>query len=284
MEKQTAACELIYRADFIRKRRVRKGRVEYLVKWKGYQNRDSTWEPEKNILDRTLILDYNQRQNRRKIGKRRKSEVENFKPSGSPIYPAFTDDKNNNRTTKSSHHKRHFLFDKSNENGEHDESIKNELQEDISPEESDTEKMDNDPEYKFFNHLNLRKNKDCDSVLYNSDDCYDEKSKRDQMCFDWLANPIRPHEDQKLDSRETDIATELSQKVSSDADPNESDQETVEWVESDLEMDIDNEDQNKKEDDLKGFPDVVATDVTCNSVTVTFFESPSKMGFFESDE
>ncbi|XP_052070731.1 chromo domain-containing protein cec-1-like [Mytilus californianus] len=284
MEKQTAACELIYRADFIRKRRVRKGRVEYLVKWKGYPNRDSTWEPEKNILDRTLILDYNQRQNRRKIGKRRKSEVENFKPSGSPIYPAFTDDKNNNRTTKGSHQKRHFLFDKSNENEENDENIKNELQEDISPEESDAEKMDNDPEYKFFNHLNLRKNKDCDSVLYNSDDCFDEKSKRDQMCFDWLSNPIRPHEDQKLDARETDIATELSQKVSSDADPNESDQETVEWVESDLEMDIDNEDQNKKEDDLKGFPDVVATDVTCNSVTVTFFESPSKMGFFESDE
>ncbi|XP_076072462.1 uncharacterized protein LOC143044371 [Mytilus galloprovincialis] len=283
MEKQTA-CELIYRADFIRKRRVRKGRVEYLVKWKGYQNRDSTWEPEKNILDRTLILDYNQRQTRRKIGKRRRSEVENFKPSGSPIYPAFTDDKNNNRTTKSSHHKRHFLFDKSNENGEHDENIKNELEEDVSPVESDAEKMDHDPEYKFFNHLNLRKNKDCDSVLLNSDDCFDEKSKCDQKCFDWLATPIRPHEDQKLDARDTDIATELNQKMSSAANDNDSDQETVEWVESDLEMDIDNEDQSKKEDNLKGFPDVVATDVTCNSLTVTFFESPSKMGFFESDE
>ncbi|XP_065343455.1 polycomb group protein Pc isoform X1 [Cloeon dipterum] len=45
----------VYAAERIMKKRLRKGRVEYFVKWKGWSQKHSTWEPEENILDGRLI-------------------------------------------------------------------------------------------------------------------------------------------------------------------------------------------------------------------------------------
>ncbi|XP_055609324.1 polycomb group protein Pc [Uranotaenia lowii] len=45
----------VYAAERIMKKRVRAGKVEYLVKWKGWSTRHNTWEPEENILDIRLI-------------------------------------------------------------------------------------------------------------------------------------------------------------------------------------------------------------------------------------
>lgn len=45
----------VYAAERIMKKRVRAGKVEYLVKWKGWSTRHNTWEPEENILDERLI-------------------------------------------------------------------------------------------------------------------------------------------------------------------------------------------------------------------------------------
>ncbi|XP_021915621.1 polycomb group protein Pc isoform X2 [Zootermopsis nevadensis] len=45
----------VYAAERIMKKRVRRGRVEYFVKWKGWSQKHSTWEPEENILDGRLI-------------------------------------------------------------------------------------------------------------------------------------------------------------------------------------------------------------------------------------
>ncbi|XP_005108393.1 chromobox protein homolog 8 [Aplysia californica] len=47
--------ERVFAAECIQKRRVRKGKVEYLVKWKGWSIKYNTWEPEENILDHRLI-------------------------------------------------------------------------------------------------------------------------------------------------------------------------------------------------------------------------------------
>ncbi|GFR69679.1 chromobox protein 8 [Elysia marginata] len=53
--------ERVFAAECIQKRRVRKGKVEYFVKWKGWSINDlrycryNTWEPEENILDSRLI-------------------------------------------------------------------------------------------------------------------------------------------------------------------------------------------------------------------------------------
>ncbi|XP_031350740.1 polycomb group protein Pc isoform X2 [Photinus pyralis] len=45
----------VYAAERIMKKRIRRGGVEYLVKWKGWSQKHNTWEPEENILDGRLI-------------------------------------------------------------------------------------------------------------------------------------------------------------------------------------------------------------------------------------
>ncbi|XP_031631250.1 polycomb group protein Pc-like [Contarinia nasturtii] len=45
----------VYAAEKIIRKRYKKGKVEYLVKWKGWTPRYNTWEPEENILDTRLI-------------------------------------------------------------------------------------------------------------------------------------------------------------------------------------------------------------------------------------
>ena len=50
--------EQVFAVEAITKKRIKKGKVEYLVKWKGYSPRYSTWEPEENILDPRLIQQF----------------------------------------------------------------------------------------------------------------------------------------------------------------------------------------------------------------------------------
>ncbi|KAL9957096.1 hypothetical protein ACROYT_G038689 [Oculina patagonica] len=58
----------IFAAECILKKRTRKGRIEYLVKWKGWSAKHNTWEPADNILDARLLLAYEN--SRRRKGKR----------------------------------------------------------------------------------------------------------------------------------------------------------------------------------------------------------------------
>uniref|UniRef100_A0A8D0D1N0 Chromobox homolog 8b n=1 Tax=Sander lucioperca TaxID=283035 RepID=A0A8D0D1N0_SANLU len=53
----SAVGERVFAAESIIKRRIRKGRIEYLVKWKGWSPKYSTWEPEENILDSRLFVE-----------------------------------------------------------------------------------------------------------------------------------------------------------------------------------------------------------------------------------
>ncbi|KAF0037895.1 hypothetical protein F2P81_010769 [Scophthalmus maximus] len=43
------------------------GRIEYLVKWKGWSPKYSTWEPEENILDSRLFVAFEQREREREL-------------------------------------------------------------------------------------------------------------------------------------------------------------------------------------------------------------------------
>jgi len=54
--------EMVFAAEKISKKRLRKGKVEYLVKWQGWGPKYSTWEPEENILDARLIDQFNEKQ------------------------------------------------------------------------------------------------------------------------------------------------------------------------------------------------------------------------------
>ncbi|XP_068455679.1 chromobox protein homolog 6a [Clinocottus analis] len=57
----------VFAAEAILKRRVRKARLEYLVKWKGWAMKHSTWEPEENILDDRLILGFERKEREREV-------------------------------------------------------------------------------------------------------------------------------------------------------------------------------------------------------------------------
>ncbi|KAK9504714.1 hypothetical protein O3M35_010983 [Rhynocoris fuscipes] len=59
---ELAMGDRVYAAERIMKKRLRKGRVEYYVKWKGWSQKHSTWEPEENILDGRLIDIFEQRE------------------------------------------------------------------------------------------------------------------------------------------------------------------------------------------------------------------------------
>uniref|UniRef100_A0A7M5U8B0 Chromo domain-containing protein n=1 Tax=Clytia hemisphaerica TaxID=252671 RepID=A0A7M5U8B0_9CNID len=48
----------VFAAEKILKKRYKKGRAEYLVKWQGYSSKFNTWEPVENILDERLLESY----------------------------------------------------------------------------------------------------------------------------------------------------------------------------------------------------------------------------------
>ena len=54
----------VFAAEAITKKRFRKGKTEYLVKWKGWSPKHSTWEPEENILDPRLLQQFTQRKSK----------------------------------------------------------------------------------------------------------------------------------------------------------------------------------------------------------------------------
>ncbi|XP_060945839.1 chromobox homolog 7a isoform X2 [Limanda limanda] len=65
--------EQVFAVESITKKRMRKGNVEYLLKWQGWPPKYSTWEPEENILDPRLVLAYEENQEKvRALAYRRK--------------------------------------------------------------------------------------------------------------------------------------------------------------------------------------------------------------------
>ncbi|XP_063796564.1 chromobox protein homolog 7 [Pseudophryne corroboree] len=68
----SAIGEQVFAVESIRKKRIRKGNVEYLVKWKGWPPKYSTWEPEEHILDPRLVLAYEEKEEKEKASGCRK--------------------------------------------------------------------------------------------------------------------------------------------------------------------------------------------------------------------
>lgn len=59
--------ERVFAVESITKKRVRKGNVEYLLKWQGWPPKYSTWEPEDNILDPRLVLAFEEKEERDRV-------------------------------------------------------------------------------------------------------------------------------------------------------------------------------------------------------------------------
>uniref|UniRef100_A0A914UTQ6 Chromo domain-containing protein n=1 Tax=Plectus sambesii TaxID=2011161 RepID=A0A914UTQ6_9BILA len=68
----------VFAAECIMRERRRKGKTEYLVKWKGWNSRHNSWEPTENILDARLLQEFADRQDRvkdrRRGGAKRKAK------------------------------------------------------------------------------------------------------------------------------------------------------------------------------------------------------------------
>ncbi|XP_060108231.1 E3 SUMO-protein ligase CBX4 [Heteronotia binoei] len=62
-----AVGEHVFAVESIEKKRVRKGRVEYLVKWRGWSSKYNTWEPEENILDPRLLIAFQNRERQEQL-------------------------------------------------------------------------------------------------------------------------------------------------------------------------------------------------------------------------
>ncbi|KAF6773191.1 hypothetical protein AHF37_07405 [Paragonimus kellicotti] len=83
MDKSRSRKSDVYRVEKLVARRKLGKRVEYLVKWKNWTEENNTWEPEKNILDKSLIESFIRK--RKKTKNRRKPDTS--VPSTSDLPP-----------------------------------------------------------------------------------------------------------------------------------------------------------------------------------------------------
>ncbi|XP_062859196.1 chromobox protein homolog 7 [Trichomycterus rosablanca] len=234
----SAIGEQVFAVESIIKKRVRKGNVEYLLKWKGWPPKYSTWEPAEHILDPRLVLAYEEKEHRdRGVGWRKRGP----KPKRllvKSIYPMGL---------RSAH--------------------------------KDLEKS---PEHL---HLSITQSLDPQAVqqkLPSKGDVYQqlvqhERKKRnteEASEEDWECREVDEDEEESIrhEDAETDRAT-----------PN-SNVETESWSTI----------PGKKEASLSveceewmpvlGSEDITVTDVTLNSLTITFREAFAAKGFFSSWE
>lgn len=318
MEAEFAFGERIFKADYIKKKRIRKGKVQYLVKWRGYSSKSSTWEPEENILDPLLVREYEERPYSKKIGRRRKSEMENFLPYGEKYYKKslmhddhFENSNNALRIAPSFKHNQVFNNGHKEVNGKSDYIIPR--QETDVPLSTSLfmndrghnlhEINENDNGRKNLEKLELNaENKNAFDLCYvddrksrdieNSTDCYcDDINGNKKRVFDWVSKSRAMHETSFHEKEDNSIKHDVIKGSSSSGlshseltSGNESSAVSTMDSDDDTIVDFDTKADDMCPETSDNNPmKVFVTDVTCNSVTVTFIESPIRPGFFKMD-
>ncbi|VDO31865.1 unnamed protein product [Haemonchus placei] len=100
----------VFAVEALLKERKRKGKIEYLVKWKGWGNKHNTWEPRENVLDDRLFEEF---QKQKQKNKKRSSSGSTSKKSETTTPPK----KKPRRLAGGD------IRDESSESSEHDEEI-----------------------------------------------------------------------------------------------------------------------------------------------------------------
>lgn len=69
----------VYEIEKIVKKRLRKGKTEYLIKWKDYPEEENTWETEDNIFAKDMLEEFNKQNEANKLSSKRKTNTNNKK-------------------------------------------------------------------------------------------------------------------------------------------------------------------------------------------------------------
>ncbi|KAL2101031.1 hypothetical protein ACEWY4_002792 [Coilia grayii] len=80
MEELSAVGEQVFDAECILNKRLRKGKLEYLVKWRGWSSKHNSWEPQENLLDPRLLAAFNKSEQEKEMLYRKKGK----RPRGRP--------------------------------------------------------------------------------------------------------------------------------------------------------------------------------------------------------
>ena len=84
VEKDGTTEEKQYEVEKVVNKRVHKGKVEYLLKWKGYPSDENTWEPEDSLECPELLQEYERNRAREKKPAEVKKETKKMKKRKQP--------------------------------------------------------------------------------------------------------------------------------------------------------------------------------------------------------
>ncbi|XP_061823344.1 chromobox protein homolog 7 [Nerophis lumbriciformis] len=227
----SAIGEQVFAVESIVKKRVRKGNVEYLLKWKGWPPKYSTWEPEEHILDQRLVQAYEEKEQRdRMLSHKRKGSKAKRLLLQNTVYTM--DLRSAHKTTDTPRPRLRLSLTRSLGLDEEDED-----EEDEGNEEEDEEEEE-DQSYS-----------DCSQLL-----CHNNNKRRPQnQCLD--SRPVSPAQD--------DCKSEGQKRAGK-------------WSSTIGRVDM----TDAVWRPIIGPGEVTVTDVTLNSLTVTFRESHAAKGFF----
>ncbi|XP_049418784.1 chromobox protein homolog 2-like isoform X2 [Epinephelus fuscoguttatus] len=112
----------VFDAECILSKRPRKGKFEYLVKWRGWSSKHNSWEPEENILDPRLLAAFHKREQERELLFQKKGK----RPRGRPrkILPAPAATKDSRSSSSSSSGLTSSASSSSSEDEEHTKKAK----------------------------------------------------------------------------------------------------------------------------------------------------------------
>ncbi|XP_061703052.1 chromobox protein homolog 2 [Syngnathoides biaculeatus] len=80
MEELSAVGEQVFDAECILNKRLRKGKLEFLIKWRGWSSKHNSWEPQENILDPRLLAAFNKKEQEKELLIRKRGK----RPRGRP--------------------------------------------------------------------------------------------------------------------------------------------------------------------------------------------------------
>ncbi|KYO39373.1 chromobox protein-like protein 2 [Alligator mississippiensis] len=104
MEELSSVGEQVFAAECILSKRLRKGKLEYLVKWRGWSSKHNSWEPEENILDPRLLLAFQKKEHEKEVQNRKRGKRPRGRPRKhvEPEVPLKTKSSSSSSSTSSS--------------------------------------------------------------------------------------------------------------------------------------------------------------------------------------